>query len=1652
MKRFVLSVIACVCVSIGMQAAINVLTTNINGQDGYEINGWENPGEIAAFLNGTYSGDVINNGSPDANWATTLLPTIKSAKAIKLGSGASSESIGTADLQALALLTNVVYLRMDSSSPAADADFSQIAIGSSALLDVTLPTGVTKAQVVQANTALKTTATGLKLTTGVAGTIEITQVPHYWYTLPGSTTPIEYTGDVVEGQTTVSVTDYAVMADLTLVEGFPKYSYVNIKNNNNSYEVDYTYLNNHIVNVWGNDCFVPSPIDVKLTPGSETKYFVEIEGVVYEFGWDISANLNYDSETEKYTLNAWTYNNSKGASIAPGSEVTIETLPIYTYTWRENGNEVPKTYTGQIPEPNESGEYIVSIENNYDGNNGYKFDYTPAYKYIYIDKEGVTQTLTQETADEDGKIQIDTYTGELALTTTYESVTNVIVEGVVACVNVVGSLSDATEFLYTGDQETIYKSGETITVIGTVNGDDLSYLSAANFASAKLIDVSETILDGSSTYGSLNDAPLTAALFLPNSVTKDELITLETSKTQNDSGHTCAYVANEDENGNRLMHVYAWDATVANLKPVVDNQTGLYFLKRYTSEGDAWAGAVYTSGNESFRLALAELPAISMDFTNYNAIMMPDFSHLSANTHYLVVPQNTADGLDAHNFTLDTNASNYKYTNDVWVVSTYKAVGVSATYADKTLTATETTNITYFRTADKLAGAAPFLSDQQKTASLQIFVTKDGVQLSENDMEAMKYVECNKMNFLDANVADESYIMFKNPFVKYVALPDNKNYLIRNNVILDDNTNKYTNPFPYLTNLKSVASYNTDYNLYTAYSSLNLDDNNKQIASVGYVTEMIKPSTASDRIQKNSTFAAGLTHMEMMGYFTPEDLSTDGDYYAHAGLNNATVEWIDLSKAYFPNHPDDMAFAYNAAVSGSINNHYGWDNRFFYHIDLPTHKDMNELPPAFLDNMSVLGGGPTHNSIDDGATSEWHSLYTFDYPEPGTTYEGVCIPSNVEYIRTYAFNGCNRLNHIYTTAASNDARLGVDAGAYDNGQNTFTFSTNLKEIETGAFWCGGDNGSGHDGVWSVYPLSKQAPKCQTRSFSPKVLVNKNGFNPAHPICIDSYQDGQQGMAILRYPNGLPDDLEKLYTDITRIFSLADETGATDGDGNLIYWPTQTEFDRAYQQGQLGYIWEDWDMTMLWGQYQKMVHGFGTDDVSDFAATTQSEFVVSGDGVHYSYQDFLDDMTALRAYFKDYIGWHEFVLAWPGRTYNQDTQKDEEYVELDWYTLCVPVDMTVADVAKYMGVVKASTDPNVVNKYVYKTQKINRNNSEETAFGDATTKTLVTWDYVLPDIRQLKSIERNLVNGNINIHLSLDLAGQYPFEQKIMVPSTIKKDASVEGNEESRFTFAYNDYVNAANADTAVIIKGGFPYLVKPIVPISMQENYPGPGKFIMARLDVNDEKYDYKQGKNYFGYYKEFNGNKVRLPYEEYLLQATNPANSGAKEFVENDESKGEYLYNFIGRYVEDIIPKYSYYMGVSKTGVHKFYRATTTSKKWSAFSAIITPLGKATYSYGEVGEKTSESDGKQTSYDTKYEGTTDDTVSQEGYGKFTFIFDDTMDEMVGETDGIKTINDQTTVANAEKVYSVNGQYVGKSLQGLGKGLYIMNGKKYVIK
>ena len=67
------------------------------------------------------------------------------------------------------------------------------------------------------------------------------------------------------------------------------------------------------------------------------------------------------------------------------------------------------------------------------------------------------------------------------------------------------------------------------------------------------------------------------------------------------------------------------------------------------------------------------------------------------------------------------------------------------------------------------------------------------------------------------------------------------------------------------------------------------------------------------------------------------------------------------------------------------------------------------------------------------------------------------------------------------------------------------------------------------------------------------------------------------------------------------------------------------------------------------------------------------------------------------------------------------------------------------------------------------------------------------------------------------------------------------------------------------------------------------------------------------------------------------------------------------------------------------------------------------------------------------------------------------FTIDDDIVEIVDEGNESTIIRqidgeDILPVMGTTKVYNMAGQYVGNSLQGLGKGLYVVNGKKYIVK
>ncbi len=62
----------------------------------------------------------------------------------------------------------------------------------------------------------------------------------------------------------------------------------------------------------------------------------------------------------------------------------------------------------------------------------------------------------------------------------------------------------------------------------------------------------------------------------------------------------------------------------------------------------------------------------------------------------------------------------------------------------------------------------------------------------------------------------------------------------------------------------------------------------------------------------------------------------------------------------------------------------------------------------------------------------------------------------------------------------------------------------------------------------------------------------------------------------------------------------------------------------------------------------------------------------------------------------------------------------------------------------------------------------------------------------------------------------------------------------------------------------------------------------------------------------------------------------------------------------------------------------------------------------------------------------------------------FTFSMSFDEDPYI-ETTGISEMK-ASVMANDGKIYTVNGQYVGTSREGLAKGVYVINGKKFIIR
>ena len=213
----------------------------------------------------------------------------------------------------------------------------------------------------------------------------------------------------------------------------------------------------------------------------------------------------------------------------------------------------------------------------------------------------------------------------------------------------------------------------------------------------------------------------------------------------------------------------------------------------------------------------------------------------------------------------------------------------------------------------------------------------------------------------------------------------------------------------------------------------------------------------------------------------------------------------------------------------------------------------------------------------------------------------ICIPSNIEIIRTHALR---TVFHIWTTAHEGDIESTIyDNGVYDYDNDkmlygitgvgkedmssddanmprygtSFTFSSNLKLIESHAF------DDSRSNVKDVYVLSTTAPECHVDAFSTQMYFGINGFGNKVVdgiIARESYVNSGKWITMLHFPRDTKTPNIQRYTDPTRNYSIA--STLVDSRGNTIYLPTQSEFNAAYKQGTTGYLWGAWDPTLQWG--------------------------------------------------------------------------------------------------------------------------------------------------------------------------------------------------------------------------------------------------------------------------------------------------------------------------------------------------------------------------------------------------------------------------------------------------------------------------------------
>ena len=455
---------------------------------------------------------------------------------------------------------------------------------------------------------------------------------------------------------------------------------------------------------------------------------------------------------------------------------------------------------------------------------------------------------------------------------------------------------------------------------------------------------------------------------------------------------------------------------------------------------------------------------------------------------------------------------------------------------------------------------------------------------------------------------------------------------------------------------------------------------------------------------------------------------------------------------------------------------------------------------------------------------------------------------------------------------------------------------------------------------------------------------------------------------------------------------------------------------------------------------------------------------------YGESDFVSDTPITYTVQNDYRGWHQFVLT----GYSSNTIVPYEYLrsfisDNEWWTICEPFDLRYSDMVMFFGTKRQGFDTQI------------------------------------PYLSKLTYVVRDVENRKITLMFSKNL-----MEYKEHMPRTSAEDPIVSldaynklnPNDKRRHGVIADDVKWTAEelAEDPIILHAGVPYLIKPHM-MFMEGTTTYNRQFSIAKRDNPDLFRRLKEAEEIPGHQQmdmiydgEYTVPTYVVGYSAEGAAAEGKIDAGTMTIVNEDGSSftykdsqnggtpltyggktnvpykisNDYTYSFVGTYYKSVMPQYCYFLGWDSSlnggkGGAAFWYSRVQDKSgwnWNNETGIIIPNWvKLSDAVRTIHPAASISDPARWLI-TNAQGVSaiqcDDFPSSGTTGgakNYTMDFGGTNFFEIDEEDGgVVTEIDEVKATGETSVYSVNGVYMGNSVKGLAKGLYIVNGQKYVVK